>query len=75
MLVYIDENGNKDLTEYDSPQEKDRIIARYHKRARVIMSSEDCALFKYTIIDYKKMVSTVYETKRTIAESFQTTAY
>ena len=73
MLAYVDQNMEKDFEQYDSIEEKNRIIEAFHDKAKQEMRDNDYLEFRYAIIDFDKDQSTVYIMNRQVAETFSIT--
>lgn len=75
MLAYIDSDGDKEFDDYDTIEQKNKIIERFHNNAKRAMREEDKAEFTYSIIDFDKKSSLVYVLKREVTETFSLTGY
>lgn len=73
MLVYIDQNGNKQFEDYDRGEEKDKILVIFRKIAEKEMRDNDYTEFRYAIIDFHKDQSTVFIMNREVTETFSIT--
>lgn len=75
MLAYFCEDGCKDFHDYDTIEEKNKIIERFHELMKRSMREDNLELFKYVIVDFKTKQSIVYEAKRKVAETFEITGF
>lgn len=75
MLAYFCEDGCKDFQEYNTIQEKDKIIEKYHELMKRSMREENLESFKYVIVDFKTNQSIIYEIKRKVTETFEITGF
>lgn len=73
MLVYIDQNGNKQFEDYDSIEEKNKIMEIFQKKAKQEMRYNDYTEFRYAVIDFNKDQSTVFIMTRKTTETFSIT--
>ena len=73
MLVYVDQNMEKDFEHYDSIEEKNKIIEAFHHKAKQEMRDNDYLEFRYAIIDFHADQSIVYIMNREITETFSIT--
>jgi hypothetical protein len=73
MLVYVDQIGNKSLKDYDSIEDKNKIVEGFHNFAKQEMRDNDYTEFKYSIIDFAKDQSTVFIMTRKVSETFEIT--
>ena len=75
MLAYFCEDGCKDFHDYDTIEEKNKIIERYHELMKRSMREDNLQSFKYIIVDFKTNESIVYEAKRKVTETFEITGF
>lgn len=73
MLVYVDQNGNKQFEDYNSIEEKNKIMEIFRKKAKQEMRDNDYTEMRYAIIDFYKDESTVFIMTRKTTETFSIT--
>lgn len=75
MLGYIDIDGDKEIDDYDTIEQKNKIIERFHNNAKRVMREQNRTEFTYSIIDFEKKSSLVYVLNREVTETFSLTGY
>lgn len=73
MLVYVDQENDKVFEDYDSIEQKNKIVDGFHNMAKEAMRIGDHTQFRYAIIDFHKDQSTVFIMNRQVTETFSIT--
>ena len=73
MLVYVDQDCSQQFEDYNSIEEKNKILESFQKKAKQDMRENDYTEFRYAVIDFDADQSTVYIMNREVTETFSIT--